>query len=149
MRILLAVDDSEHSNVATDTILARPWPTGSTVRVVCVAQIYAAQIYAPIPTGHELLGYEETMRALLVKAQDVVDRTVAKLGALGLTLESRLRRGDPSHEIVEEAKSWGADLIVVGSHGRTGMQRLLLGSVAEQIVRHAPCSVEVVRQPKS
>jgi len=111
--------------------------------------MYVAQIYAPISTGHELLGYEETMRALLERAQAVADRTLTKLGAAGLALESRVRRGDPSHEIVEEAKSWGADLIVVGSHGRTGMQRLLLGSVAEQVVRHAPCSVEVVRQPKS
>jgi nucleotide-binding universal stress UspA family protein len=57
-----------------------------------------------------------------------------------------VRRGDPRSVILEEAKEWDADLIVVGSHGYTGIKRLLLGSVAQSVVSHAPCSVEVVRQ---
>ena len=143
MRILLAVDDSEHSNAATKSILERPWPTGSTVRVLFVVQIYTP---IPIPTG--VLDYEALTQSLLKGAQGVIDRTTAKLGALGVTIESGMRQGDPRQEIVDEAKDWNADLIVVGSHGRTGLQRWLLGSVAEHVVRNAPCSVEVVRQPK-
>jgi nucleotide-binding universal stress UspA family protein len=52
--------------------------------------------------------------------------------------------GKPPAEIVKEAKEWPADLIVIGSHGRRGIQRFLLGSVAEAVVRHAPCPVLVV-----
>ena len=53
---------------------------------------------------------------------------------------------NPRTVIIDEAKKWNADLIVVGSHGRTGLTRLLLGSVAQAIVVHGPCSIEVVRE---
>ena len=53
--------------------------------------------------------------------------------------------GAPSEEIVKVAKEWSADLLVIGSHGRGGMQRALLGSVAETVMRHAPCPLVVVR----
>jgi nucleotide-binding universal stress UspA family protein len=143
MRILLAIDDSEHSDAATKSILERPWPTGSTVRV-----LHVAQMLAPIPSPFGVLRYEEFTQSLLKEAQAVLERTTAKLGALAMPLESAVRQGDPRQEIVKDAEQLGADLIVVGSHGRTGMQRWLLGSIAEHVVRHAPCSVEVVRQRK-
>ena len=53
--------------------------------------------------------------------------------------------GKPAHEIVRTAKDWPADLIVIGSHGRHGLQRALLGSVAEAVMRHSPCPVLVIR----
>jgi nucleotide-binding universal stress UspA family protein len=53
--------------------------------------------------------------------------------------------GGPATEIVKAAKEWPADVIVIGSHGRVGVQRALLGSVAEGVMRHAPCPVMVVR----
>ena len=56
-----------------------------------------------------------------------------------------VRTGDARHEIIDYAAAWPADLIVIGSHGRRGLDRFLLGSVSEGVVRHAPCSVEVVR----
>jgi nucleotide-binding universal stress UspA family protein len=143
MRILLAVDSSEHSNAAMKSISERPWPAGSTVRVLCVAQMYT-----PLPIPEGALNHEEITQSFLKEAQAVLDRATAKLDAHGLTIESLVRQGDPRREILEEAKAWGADLIVVGSHGRTGVERWLLGSVAEHVVRHASCSVEVVRQPK-
>jgi nucleotide-binding universal stress UspA family protein len=143
MRILLAVDDAEHSNAATQSILERPWPTGSTIRVLCVVQTYT-----PLPIPEGALDYEDVSESLLKEAQGIVDRTKAKLGALGLMIESGVRRGDPRQEIVDEANDWRADLIVVGSQGRKGVQRWLLGSVAEHVVRHASCSVEVVRRSK-
>jgi nucleotide-binding universal stress UspA family protein len=57
--------------------------------------------------------------------------------------------GDPATEIVRHAASAGADLIVMGTHGRTGLERLLLGSVAEKVMREALCSVLVVKLPKA
>lgn len=55
-----------------------------------------------------------------------------------------VRTGDPAHEIVAAAREWGADLIVVGTHGRRGIGRMFLGSVAETVLRHAPCAVLVI-----
>jgi nucleotide-binding universal stress UspA family protein len=143
MRILLAVDDSEHSNAAIKGILERPWPAGSTIRVLFVVELYTP---IPIPTG--VVDNEAVTQSLLKEAQKVVDRTTTQLSVLGVQIESSVRQSDPRQEIVDEAKDWGADLVVVGSHGRTGLERWLLGSVAEHVVRHAPCSVQIARQPK-
>lgn len=60
--------------------------------------------------------------------------------------EAAVREGGPREVIADDAKAWSADLIVVGSHGYTGLKRFLLGSVAQSVVGHAPCSVEVVRE---
>jgi nucleotide-binding universal stress UspA family protein len=59
-----------------------------------------------------------------------------------------VERGDPREGIVHAAETERADLVVVGSHGRTGLQKLLIGSVAAHVVTHAPCSVVVVKRPR-
>jgi nucleotide-binding universal stress UspA family protein len=56
-----------------------------------------------------------------------------------------IHAGKPDREIIRTAKEWPADVIVIGSHGRHGIQRALLGSVAEEVMRHAPCPVLVIR----
>jgi nucleotide-binding universal stress UspA family protein len=87
---------------------------------------------------------------MIAEAQAAADRAAAMLlERASFVVETIVRQGDPRREIVEAAKDWDAELIVVGSHGRTGLQRLILGSVAEYVVRHAPCSVEVSRRPKT
>ena len=63
-------------------------------------------------------------------------------------IEVAVRVGDPGSEIVEYAKEIGADMIMMSSHGRTGIKHLLIGSVAERVVRLAECPVMVLRQPK-
>jgi nucleotide-binding universal stress UspA family protein len=69
-----------------------------------------------------------------------------RIAAPGLTVETAVQEGDPRSVILDAADDWKADLIVVGSHGRTGLKRLVLGSVAQSVVAHASCSVEVVRR---
>jgi len=59
-----------------------------------------------------------------------------------------MEEGNQKSVIVDLAAKWPADLVVIGSHGRRGVERFLLGSVSEAVVRHAPCSVQVVRIPK-
>ena len=66
-----------------------------------------------------------------------------------ITVEHVLLEGDPATEITDHAAAVGADLIVVGTHGRTGLNRLLLGSVAEHVLRAAPCPVLVAKMPRS
>lgn len=61
---------------------------------------------------------------------------------------TRLVRGEPWDQIVSAAREGAMDLIVMGTHGRTGLRRALIGSVAERVVRHAPCTVMVVRAPQ-
>jgi nucleotide-binding universal stress UspA family protein len=76
------------------------------------------------------------------EARTLLDTLVAKSGGKA---KDFLAEGAPGDEIAAAAKSFGADLIVIGSHGRTGISRVLMGSVAEAVMRHAPCPVLVVR----
>jgi hypothetical protein len=64
-------------------------------------------------------------------------------------VEHRLADGNPSEEILRQARDTGCDLIVMGTHGRRGLGRLLLGSVAEEVMRKAPCPVLTVKLPPS
>jgi nucleotide-binding universal stress UspA family protein len=143
MKILLAVDDSSFSSAAGGVVGARPWPPNTAVRVLSVVE--------PTPLPATELWYdasnlvERAQQELQARAKALTERMTQALQRSGLLAEALVREGDPRSVIVDEAEKWGADLIVVGSHGYTGLQRLLLGSVAQSVVSHAPCSVEVVR----
>jgi nucleotide-binding universal stress UspA family protein len=146
MRILVASDGSEHSTAAVDAVLNRPWPVGSSITVISVA-------HAPFPMvdpyfGIGMAGYEKLSTALSQAAQQIADVVVATLRGAGFTADASFRLGDARVEILRAAEEWKADLIILGSHGRTGISRWLLGSVAEHVVRHASCSVEVARSSK-
>jgi nucleotide-binding universal stress UspA family protein len=77
-------------------------------------------------------------------ARELVDRIAKELQRAGFQVETVVEVGDIREKIIDAATEW-AGLVVVGSHGRSGIQRLLLGSVAEFVARHATCSVEIVR----
>lgn len=80
--------------------------------------------------------------------EDVRLRLAARLDLdPGLDIEYRVADGDPAEEVVSEARVLGADLIVMGTHGRTGLSRLLMGSVAEAVLRRAPCPVLTLKAP--
>jgi nucleotide-binding universal stress UspA family protein len=83
-----------------------------------------------------------------VWVRQVFEPVAARLRQAGLTTTVELKRGNPKHVLVEEAKSWGADSIFVGAQGVRGIDRLLLGSVSAAVAARAHCSVEVVRPPK-
>lgn len=147
MKILLAVDGSERSAAAVEAVTARPWPPGTTVRVLSAVERVvppAAEVW------YDAGGSLEQARQEMTKHADQLTAGVAEtLRASGLTVEAAVRDGDPRSVIVDEAEKWDADLIVVGSHGYTGLKRWLLGSVAQSVVAHAPCSVEVVRRKQT
>ena len=82
------------------------------------------------------------------RGRDLVERDAQMLRAAGFSVDTSVEKGDVRLRIIDSAKEWNADLIVVGSQGRSGLPRLLLGSVAEHVARHAPCSVEIVRIPE-
>lgn len=82
---------------------------------------------------------------ILQSARDSVARTIADEKMVKLKARGDVRLGPAAEEIGEAAKEWNADLIVIGTHGRGGLAHLLLGSVAEKVVRTAPCPVLTVR----
>jgi nucleotide-binding universal stress UspA family protein len=79
--------------------------------------------------------------------QDRLREQLNDLRAPGVEVEHRLNEGNPVTEILGAAEEVNADLVVMGTHGRTGLGRLLMGSVAEQVLRQAPCPVLTVRAP--
>ena len=143
MRLLLATDGSPFSLEAARSVARRPWPAGTRIRVVSVAQTVRplANPWA-IPSGDEARLNRATRRA----AQDAVKTARGQLEGAPLALSSAVLTGDPRSRLIEACRDWQADLVVVGSHGRHGLDRLLLGSVSEAIAAHAPCSVEVIRE---
>ena len=81
-------------------------------------------------------------------AQASLDRATKAAAAAGVKATAKIRRGSPADEVVAESKEWGADVIVLSTHGRTGLGRLFLGSVANAVVHHAPCPVLLHRVGK-
>jgi nucleotide-binding universal stress UspA family protein len=142
MKILLAVDGSTDSQKAVSELIARPWPPKTTVRVLTAVPHYQPPMVDLVSTGEtpaELWADHEKAAADLTRA--VAD----SLKSTDLSVETSVRRGDPRRVIVDEARDWGADLIIIGARGHSALERWLIGSVAQNVVAHAPCSVEVVR----
>ena len=147
MKILLAVDGSEYSAAAVEAVTARPWPPGTIVRVLSAVERVAppaAEVW--YDAGGSL---EEAREELTRRAEQLTAGVAERLREAGLTAEAVVRDGDPRTAIVDEAEEWDADLIMIGSHGYTGLKRWLLGSVAQSVVGHAACSVEVVRRKQT
>jgi universal stress protein A len=83
----------------------------------------------------------------LKHGRELVERVERVLSKAGYKTQTAVEEGDPKSKIIDQATQWNAELIVVGSHGRKGVSRFLMGSVAEALSRHAPCSIEIVRIP--
>jgi nucleotide-binding universal stress UspA family protein len=145
MKILLAIDESEFSQAAIQAVLTQARPQGTEVHVLHV--IEPPSLLMGREMGSNDPEFEAVWKALQDRAMALVEKTEAKLRAAGFSVSPALQEGDPKSKIIDVAKEWKADLIVLGSHGRKGLQRFLMGSVAESVARHAECSVEIVRIP--
>jgi nucleotide-binding universal stress UspA family protein len=151
MKILMATDGSNFSIAALDSVARRPWPADSEVKLISVEelpavlpnQMSASSLSAMYPAS--LL--EELLQCAQTHAKEAIENAsiVLQRSSLRLVNGSATPFGDPRLAILEVAREWKADLIVLGSHGRRGLDRLLMGSVAENIALHAHCSVEVIR----
>jgi nucleotide-binding universal stress UspA family protein len=145
-RVLLAWDGSSCASGAADLVLNWPLFVDSKGRVVSVADVDI-----PWWTGFPEAGspelmpiYVEAVEASRQQHDQLALEMAARLHAVGLEAEPERRDGDAAAEIIAAARNWKADLIVMGTHGRTGLARLVLGSVARNVIQHAPCSVLVV-----
>ncbi|OGF16417.1 MAG: hypothetical protein A2W00_07665 [Candidatus Eisenbacteria bacterium RBG_16_71_46] len=143
MKILLGVDDSPHSRAALDYVKQAKWPAGTQAVVVSVARPAVGaytEVYAPGGALNDSM-LEEQVRY----HQELASKAEQELQGSGLETEARVLSGDPREVLVEAARAVRADLVVVGSHGRSGLAKLLMGSVAAHVVAHAPCNVMVVK----
>ena len=144
MKILLAIDDSECSEAATWTVVQQIRPDRAEVRVLHVVEpIWLAVDYE---LG-EVRQIEAAREEGLKRGKELVEHIKSLVAKAGFTVTTAIEEGDPRLAIVDYAAQWKADLLVVGSHGRKGLGRLLIGSVAEYVARHAHCSVLIVRVP--
>ncbi len=145
-RMLLAADLSEASARAYEAGLrvAMDLCAGDTAALRCVLVVRPGPaMVPPLPVGvpHHV---PEAGASLAESAAPRLREFVAAHTPPGLAVEDAVRVGDPAGEIVAEAAAWGADLVVLGTHGRSGLHRLLLGSVAEAVLRGSPCDALVV-----
>jgi nucleotide-binding universal stress UspA family protein len=143
-KLLVPVDFSTHSagamRVAAD--LSRRFDAGLTLVHVYDAMIYALPDGFTFAPPQQLSSLLEALEAQLGRAKGQV------LEAGASRVDTKLLQGLVAGEIVEFATREGYDLIVMGSHGRTGLQHLLLGSVAERVVRMATCAVLTTKSPR-
>jgi nucleotide-binding universal stress UspA family protein len=143
MRILLATDGSEFALAAAKSVASRPWPPGSEIRVLSIAEV----ILPAMEPWYVSPGLIESLRGSVRKeAEDAATKCDQVVCNAGLTSSRLVVDGQARSGILTEARNWPADMIVLGSHGRRGINRLLMGSVAEAVATHADCSVEVIRE---
>lgn len=150
MRILVATDGSTCSSLAVRTVAKRPWPKDTQVLVVTAVQLvapdalhFSSSVAPEYPTA---LLAEIWKEAEARAGEAVIDaRKILEHAGLKVSTYQSTPACEPRVVILDEASKWDADLIVVGSHGRHGVDRLLMGSVSEAVAFHANCSVEVVR----
>jgi nucleotide-binding universal stress UspA family protein len=145
--ILVAIDFTEASALALARAFAIASRLGSSIHVVTVARSNGDRIEMDSPERQSVvLSEKDAIRLLTSYVQERLDRYQARFGParFGVAM-CHIRLGDPAHEVAQLASDLEAEMTVVGTHGRSGIRRLVLGSVAEKIVRLAPCPVFVVR----
>lgn len=150
MKILLATDGTNHSEYAINYIKNLSFSTGDEVKIVSVVDM-AVPMAIDMYSGY-LPSTPEIEKNLRENAERILNETSEKIADLTadktVAISKEMLIGSPESRIVETAEEWGADLIIVGSHGYNRWERLLLGSVSDSVVHHAPCSVLVVRTPQ-
>jgi nucleotide-binding universal stress UspA family protein len=149
MRVLLAIDDSAYSEAAVKAVIDQLRPANTEVcvfhAVEWLREMPQSYMFGEGPTyDRDILSNREQS---FKRAEELVARVAQQLQTAGFQTTTATPDTDPRHGIIDRATDWKADLIVMGSHGRRGLEKLLLGSVAEAVMRHASCSVEIARLP--
>ena len=145
-RVLVPIDFSPSARAALEyaTFLAGKFTAELEVLHVWEPPGYVGpDTLALLPVAAGQPGWDQTRNEVTRE----VDQFLAKAKAKPKALSVRVEAGEPSDTILNLAKEWGADLIVMGTHGRTGLSRLLIGSVAEAVLRRSICPVLTIRVP--
>lgn len=147
MKVILATDGTKHSDSAIEVVKKLALKNGDKIKIISVIDMavpLAIDIYAgyiPSSTEIEETVKENAKKILEAAKQDLLENFTGQ----DVIVTTEILHGSPESRIVETAEEFGADLIIVGSHGYNRWERLLLGSVSDSVVHHAPCSVLVAR----
>ncbi|MDO8562855.1 MAG: universal stress protein [Candidatus Limnocylindria bacterium] len=155
MRVLLAYDGSPQADVARMLVAGLPWPAGTAVRLVGVVPVHVVTV---LPLRLEVTEDATARHAAADPAyalaadrareacRRLAHQTAGRFSAAGFDAHYAVRSGDPAAELLDAASELDADLIAMGTRGRTGLERVLLGSVARSVLHRATCSVLVARR---
>ena len=150
MKILLATDGSPHSKAMINEFAGRTFSSNTKLRIVSAYEKASFIMNTnPMTPSDE---FNITADEYLVKAaQNAVQNAAAilRIKNPGFIISTAAIEGSPKNIILDEAEKFGANLIVVGSHGYGALDRFLLGSVSQSVALHAKCSVEIVRKKKN
>ena len=147
-RILVGEDGSKGAAAGLEFV--RRWSVfhGARFRVLSVSDHDA--LWMPWLRGEARRESDNAAAAQAHSAREArAGATASTLRGAGMHAEALVEDGSPAHGLVEAAAEWEADLLVVGSRGETGLERLLLGSVSRAVLYHAPCSVLIVPEPQA
>lgn len=133
--LLLATDGSKHSEKAAARAAAIAKSNGTELNIVSATD-FVCELYAQAP---------EVGEQLIDKARKNLDASKKQADLEGLNTECFVREGEAYKAIIDLAKEKGTEMIVIGSHGKTGLKRLLMGSVVEKVIGHSHCPVLVVK----
>ena len=139
--VVVAVDFGEDSDYALDYGVDLAQAVGASVVVVHAYDVP----WSSVPEGPAVAS-EDMMDRIRASAASGLEAILQRFSGRGVRMSGRLEQDEPSEAIVSASRTVGADLIVMGTHGRRGLPRALLGSVAERVVRTAPCPVLTVRR---
>jgi nucleotide-binding universal stress UspA family protein len=146
-RVVIAVDGSSIAAEAVNAVRYQPFLAAAEIVVLSVAPTGLRAGLMPRLTEPHVVDVDHDGH---VGAVDVYRRyateSADQLCEIGLNARAEVRAGNAAHEVVAFAERWDADLIITGSHGRTGVRRLILGSVARNVLHHATCSVLIVKR---
>ncbi|MGM0423985.1 MAG: universal stress protein [Thermodesulfobacteriota bacterium] len=138
-RILVAVDGSVYSDYAVDQAVI--------LGAICNSKIYLISVVDLLPEQMRMA--PDLVEKMSREAKELLDRAQEKVSQANLSSEIIVRSGGRAYDfIVQEAKERDVDLIVMGTHGRTGLRNILMGSVAQHVLGKAPCPVLVLPAQK-
>ncbi len=144
MKILIAVDSVDFNKVIAEFVNSHNWKSDTTIRVIHVieSELLDSSQVAFLPFLENLIENERE------ESQNLVSDMAHRISNdKQFTVIADVLEGHPRDRIVQTAREWQADLLIVGSHGRKGLSRFTLGSVSSAVVALAPCSVVVLRLP--
>ena len=141
-KILIATDGSEYTKEAVKKGLSLAKMLDAEVIGLYVVDVSPI---IPIPLDESSFPMVDFLRN---EGEEVLEKLRKEAENVGIKIKTIKKEGIPADEIIETAKEEDVDLIVIGSFGRSALEKLLLGSVAEKVIRHAPCPVLVIRTKK-
>lgn len=147
MKVLIAIDDPDCSSNAVDSAAKQTWQEDTEFRLISVmAPIHNEYLLASLCSP----SLEEMQTEYKNQLQQLLDQKVIQIKESHPSnrISASVISGEIAASILQYAQDWDSDLIIIGSHGRTGFEKFWLGSVAEKVLNHSQCSVEVVKLKK-